>query len=107
MFTPDIVAVHLSLIICTIVYAAALNIPAVHNKYTPDGVIWTVVGGVMIVGLHFGALCWLAVLPWLAFVYLVSLFLAAGFIIWIWQQQQTKQRRQEQMQREHADGGHK
>lgn len=95
MPTADVVAVHLSLLLCTVVYAAILNIPAVHNWHTPDRTIWTVVGGNALIGLHMAALCWLAVLPWMAFGYLFTLNLAAGFIIWLWQRRQAKQRQRE------------
>ena len=95
----DIVAVHLSLVICATLYAAFLNRPVVHDWYTPDRTIYTVIGGNALIGLHMAALCWLGVLPWLAFVYIVTLNVAAGSVIWIWQKLQARERRRKREER--------
>lgn len=99
MPTADVIAVHLSLLLCTMGYAAFLNIPAVHDWYTPDHVYLTVIGGNFLIGMHLLALCWLDVLPYDAFWYLVSLNCAAGLVIVLWQIRQSRGRRQEQARR--------
>lgn len=89
------IAIYISLFLVCALYAAILNIKAVHDWYTPDRTIWTVIGGNAIIGFAILAFCILGILPLLAFWLLLIANVVAGAPIYIWQASQKARRRGE------------
>lgn len=87
--------VHAVLFIAAIGYAKLLNHRPIHEWYSPDYVWLTVVGGDFLIGLAFGVLYLLDVVPLIAPTLYVSLHVAAGLPIISWQLARANRRARE------------
>lgn len=89
---PWLIAIHLTLLLACIGYAALLQ--RIYRHYHPDRTYVTVVVGELLVGLAVGATWLIGAIPFDAVILFGTLQTAAGTPIVIWQLDQAARRRQ-------------